>query len=101
MTENQSENKADAPKRYHFFLRTFFCVLSLPITGWAALAIYYSNLPGSLIRGICSVAFFIFALSIAFWAPKLKLANEPIFSSVTAHDKRNRGSLGRQRLNFH
>jgi hypothetical protein len=31
-------------------------------------------------------------------AQKLKLPNEPILSTVTAYDKRNRGSLGREWL---
>ena len=68
MTENQSENKADAPKRYHFFLRTFFCVLLIPTTAWASLAIYYSNLPGLYLRVLCTILFVTVALSIAFWA---------------------------------
>ncbi|MHC4770960.1 MAG: Lnb N-terminal periplasmic domain-containing protein [Planctomycetota bacterium] len=72
MTENQSENKADAPKRYHFFLRTFFCVLSIPTTAWASLAIYYSNLPGLYLRVLCTILFVTVALSIAFSAKSFK-----------------------------
>lgn len=72
MEEKQDEIQSGPCKRYHFILRMFYCVLLVPTTVWAAMAIYYSNLPGSLVRGVCSVAFFIFALSIAFWAQSFK-----------------------------
>jgi hypothetical protein len=72
MMDDQSETPCQKRKRYHLFLRLLFCVLFLMPTVWAAMAIYYSNLPGSLVRSVCAVAFFIIALSIAFRAPSFK-----------------------------
>jgi hypothetical protein len=72
MMDNQNQTHPDKRKRYPLFLRLLFCVLCVVPTAWAATAIYYSNLPGALVRGICSVSFFIFALSIAFWSTSFK-----------------------------
>jgi hypothetical protein len=72
MMDDQSQTHPDKRKRYRLFLRLLFFVLSVVPTAWAAMAIYYSNLPGSLVRSVCAVAFFIIALSIAFRAPSFK-----------------------------
>jgi len=66
MADQQDTIKPDAPKRGRLFWRILVCVLSVPTTGWAALAIYYSNLPGVGLRGLCSAIFVIIALSIPF-----------------------------------
>ena len=68
MIEKQSQTQSGQHKGHRFLSRVCFCSLLVPTTLWAALAIYYSNLPGLLVRGMCSVLFFIIALSIAFWA---------------------------------
>ena len=70
--DDQSQTPCQKHKRYRLFLRLLFFVLSVVPTAWAAMAIYYSNLPGSLVRSVCAVASFIIALSIAFRAPSFK-----------------------------
>ena len=70
--DDQSQTHPDKHKLYYLFLRLLFCVFFVIPTAWAAMAIYYSNLPGSFVRSICSISFFIFALSIAFWAQSFK-----------------------------
>ncbi|MHC4988012.1 MAG: Lnb N-terminal periplasmic domain-containing protein [Planctomycetota bacterium] len=81
--EKQTAPKTPLSKRlrYHFFLRFFFCILSALPAVWASAAIYFSNLPGSFLRTVCSVSFFIFALSIAFWAKTLKRGIKIFFIS--------------------
>ena len=70
--DDQGQAHPDKRKRYRLFLRLLFFVLSVVPTAWAAMAIYYSNLPGLPVRSVCSAAFFIFALSIVFWAKSFK-----------------------------
>src|SRR5215510_16190537 len=49
------------------FIILLACIAIVAMTGWGALAIYYSNLPREDIRRILAVAFAIFGAAVLVW----------------------------------
>jgi hypothetical protein len=72
MTEKSNQTNVEQRKSYRLFLRILFCLLTIPLTGWVCLAVYYSNLPGSLVRTVCSILSAVVLLSLFFWVRSLK-----------------------------
>ena len=72
---DQPEQREDKPsRRYFLFWRILLCVLSVPLTGWAGMAIFYSNLPGAFLRVSMAATVVLFAVSVFFWSFSLKRA---------------------------
>src|SRR5215510_10447713 len=51
----------------HGFIVLLACIAIVAMTGWGALAIYYSNLPREDVRRILAVAFAIFGAAVLVW----------------------------------
>ena len=54
------------------------------MTGWGALAIYYSNLPGEWFRKVLAVAFVIFGTALLIWYLFSAKRIRPLFTFLAA-----------------
>jgi len=51
----------------HVLLMVLISIFLAGLTGWGALAIYYSNLPGDGLRKACALLFIFFGAAVIFW----------------------------------